>query len=300
MKNTGTNQCETFNFNELDKPLLIIFFKITEEKALNKIQEIKSKEIELENQEDKNFLFLPIINIFIDQYESISSKKYKHIFDILKIVNKDDLNYYVLLKNVNEHFTNIFELEKMKQSKCIFINRSSEISIILDDKVEYLNYEMIDFFLNVRNNEYSNDYFSLERKQDIINILEKNSKDYNKLNKKYKFEIDLKIISSEKKMPAFLRFTYNEREKDSALQLYNNTINELKTKIKKIFCSEYMIKDNIKELFNLIKLINQKINEEIIQFKNAEGKSNEIPFILNCKSNIINDNNEKSNNSNNN
>ena len=295
LKNTGTNQCETFNFNELDKPLLIIFFKFTEEKALNKIQEIKSKEIELENQEDKNFLFLPIINIFVDQYESISLKKYKHIFDILKTVNKDDLNYYVLLKNVNEHFTNLFELKKMKQSKCIFINRSSEISIILDDKVEYLNYEMIDFFLNVRNNEYSNDYFSLERKRDIINILEKN-----KLNKKYKFEIDLKIISSEKKMPAFLRFTYNEREKDSALQLYNNTINELKTKIKKVFCSEYMIKDNIKELFNLIKLLNQKINEEIIQFKNIEGKSNEIPFILNCKSNIINDNNEKSNNSNNN
>ena len=112
LKNTGTNQCETFNFNELDKPLLIIFFKINEEKALNKIQEIKSKEIELENQEDKNFLFLPIINIFIDQYESISSKKYKHIFDILKAVNKDDLNYYVLLKNVNEHFTNLFELKK--------------------------------------------------------------------------------------------------------------------------------------------------------------------------------------------
>ena len=300
LKNTGTNQCETFNFNELDKPLLIVFFKITDEKALNKIQEIKSKEIELENQEDKNFLFLPIINIFIDQYESISSKKYKHIFDILKAVNKDDLNYYVLLKNVNEHFTNLFELEKMKQSKCIFINRSSEISIILDEKIEYLNYEMIDFFLNVRNNEYSNDYFSLERKQDIINILEKNSKDYNKLNKKYKFEIDLKVISSEKKMPAFLRFTCNEREKEQALQLYNEAINELKSKIKKVFCSEYIIKDNIKELFNLIKLLNQKINEEIIQFKNIEGKSNEIPFILNCKSNIINDNNEKSNNSNNN
>ena len=47
-------------------------------------------------------------------------------------------------------------------------------------------------------------------------------------------------------------------------------------------------------------MLNQKINEEIIQFKNIEGKSNEIPFILNCKSNIINDNNEKSNNSNNN
>ena len=101
-------------------------------------------------------------------------------------------------------------------------------------------------------------------------------------------------------MPAFLRFTCNEREKEQALQLYNEAINELKSKIKKVFCSEYIIKDNIKELFNLIKLLNQKINEEIIQFKNIEGKSNEIPFILNCKSNIINDNNEKSNNSNNN
>ena len=89
-------------------------------------------------------------------------------------------------------------------------------------------------------------------------------------------------------MPAFLRFTCNEREKEQALQLYNEAINELKSKNKKVFCSEYIIKDNIKELFNLIKLLNQKINEEIIQFKNIEGKSNEIPFILNCKSNIIN------------
>ena len=28
LKNIGTNQCEIFNFNELDKPLLIIFFNI--------------------------------------------------------------------------------------------------------------------------------------------------------------------------------------------------------------------------------------------------------------------------------
>jgi hypothetical protein len=300
LKNIGTNQCEIFNFNELDKPLLIIFFNINEEKALNKIQQIKTKEKEFEEQKDKNFLLLPIINLFVDQYESIISKKYSYIFDILKTINKNDLNYYALLKDVNEHFTDLFDLEKMKQSKCIFINRNSEISIILDEKIEYLNYEMIDFFLNVRNNDYSNNYFSLENKQDIINILEKNSKDYNKLSKKYKFEVDLQVISSKKKLPAFLRFTYNEKEKDSALKLYNKVIDELKKKINKIFCSEYGAKDNIKEIFNLIKLLKQKMNKELFLFKNIEKNSDKISFILNCKSNIINDNNEKSNNSNNN
>ena len=301
LKNLGTNQSETFNFNEMDKPLLIIFFNIKEEKAINKIQEIKLKEIELEEEEEKNFLLLPIINIFVDQYESVSSsKKYKQIFDILKSFNEDNDDYFVLIKNVNEHFTNLFGLEKMKQSKCIFINRNSEISIILDEKIEYLDYDMVDFFLNVRNNEYSSDYFTLENKQDIMNILEKNYKEYNQLKKKYKFEIDLKVISSEKKLPVYLRFNYNEKEKDLALKLYKQVIDEMKTKIKKIFCSEYMRKDNINEIFNLIALLKLKMKEEIFLFKNIERKSNEIPFILNCKSNIINDNCEISNNTNNN
>ena len=299
LKNIGTNQTETFNFNELDKPLLIIFFNIYNEKSLNKIQEFKLKEIELEEQEEKDFLLLPIINIFVDQYESVSSsKKYKYIFDILKAINGDYSDYYVLIKNVNEHFTHLFELEKMKQSKCIFINRNSEISIILDEKIEFLNYEMIDFFLNKRNNEYSNEYFTSENKQDIINILEKNCKDFNKAAKKYKFEIDLKVISSEKKLPVYLRFIYNEKEKDLAQKLYKQVIDELKTKINKIFCSDHMIKDNISELLNLIKLLKQKMNSEIIVFKNRETNLKIAPFIINRKSNIINYNNENSNNSN--
>ena len=57
LKNLGTNQSETFNFNELDKPLLIIFFNIKEEKAINKIKEIILKEIEFEENEEKNFIF---------------------------------------------------------------------------------------------------------------------------------------------------------------------------------------------------------------------------------------------------
>ena len=299
LKNLGTNQSETFDFNDLDKPLLIIFFDFKEEKALNKILEFKKKEKELEENEEKNFLLLPIINIFVDQYESVSSsKRLRKMFDLLKSLNGEDKDYYVLIKNVNDHFTHLFELEKMKQSKCIFINRNSEISLIFDEKIEYLNYEIIDFFLNTRNSEYSKDYFTAENKQDIINILEKNCNNYNNLKKKYKFDIDLKVISSEKQLPVYLRFTYNEKEKDTALKLYKEVTDEIKTKISAIFCSEYMQKDNINELFNLIKILQGKINGEMSSYKNVERNQDVIPFILNCNSIIINDNNEHSNNSN--
>ena len=299
LKNLGTNQSETFDFNDLDKPLLIIFFDFKEEKALNKILEFKKKEKELEENEEKNFLLLPIINIFVDQYESVSSsKRLRKMFDLLKSLNEEDKDYYVLIKNVNDHFTHLFELEKMKQSKCIFINRNSEISLIFDEKIEYLNYEIIDFFLNTRNSEYSKDYFTAENKQDIINILEKNCNNYNNLKKKYKFDIDLKVISSEKQLPVYLRFTYNEKEKDTALKLYKEVTDEIKTKISAIFCSEYMQKDNINELFNLIKILQGKINGEMSSYKNVERNQDVIPFILNCNSIIINDNNEHSNNSN--
>ena len=299
LKNLGTNQSETFDFNDLDKPLLIIFFDFKEEKALNKILEFKKKEKELEENEEKNFLLLPIINIFVDQYESVSSsKRLRKMFDLLKSLNGEDKDYYVLIKNVNDHFTHLFELEKMNQSKCIFINRNSEISLIFDEKIEYLNYEIIDFFLNTRNSEYSKDYFTAENKQDIINILEKNCNNYNNLKKKYKFDIDLKVISSEKQLPVYLRFTYNEKEKDTALKLYKEVTDEIKTKISAIFCSEYMQKDNINELFNLIKILQGKINGEMSSYKNVERNQDVIPFILNCNSIIINDNNEHSNNSN--
>ena len=301
LKNIGTNRSESFDFNNLDKPLLIIFFDIYNEKSLNKVLEFKTKEKELEEKDDKNFLLLPIINIFVDQYESVnSSKKLRNILELVKSINENDTNYYILIKNVNEHFTQLFELEKMKQSKCICINRNSEISLIFDEKIEFLNYDIIDFFLNTRNSEYSNNYFNEENKQDIINILEKNCKDYNELRKKYKFEIDLKVISSEKQLPIYLRFTYNEKEKESALKLYKSVIDEIKSKINIIFYSEHMIKDNKNEIFNLIKIIQTKIKNEISTFKNSEKNINNIDFVLNCKSNIINDNNEISNNSNNN
>ena len=61
----------------------------------------------------------------------------------------------------------------MTQSKCIIINRNSEISLILEDHIEFLTKEMINFYLNTRNSEYTNDYFNNENKEELKNILQK-------------------------------------------------------------------------------------------------------------------------------
>ena len=303
LKNIKTNMSKVFDFNNLDKPLLIIFFDILSEKALNKIKEFKKKELELIDQQNKNFLLLPIVNIFVDQYENVcNNKKYKTIFDIVKENNiSQDDNYYVLIKNINDHFSQLFQLDKMKQSKCVIINRNSEVSLILDEKIEYLNFDMIDFFLNTRNSEYSKDYFSFENKQQIIDILDKNCKEINdKFCKKYLLEIDLKVISSEKKLPVYLRFTYHEKDKEIAEKLYKQVTDEIKNKVKKIFCIEYMIKDNKNELAEMMKFLKNKIDNEIFTYKKKEQNKDYFSFVLNCNSIIINDNNDKCNNSNNN
>ena len=305
LKNIKTNKCKSFDFNNLDKPLLIIFFNILSENALLKIKEFKTKEIELFNQEDKNFILLPIINIFVDQYENVcNSKKYKYILDIVKEnntnINGEEDDYFFLIKNINDHFTQLFQLGKMKQSKCIIINRNSEISLILDEKIEYLNFDIIDFFLNTRNSEYSKDYFSFENKQQIIDILENDCKDIsNKFTKKFLFEIDLKVISSEKKLPVYLRFTYHEKDKDLGQNLYKQVTDDIKNKVNKIFYSEYMIKSKKEGIIKMWKCLNSKLNKEIFTFKRKE-KQNFVSFILNCKSVIINDSNKNCNNSNNN
>ena len=305
LKNIKTNQSKSFDFNNLDKPLLIIFFNILSENALQKIKEFKTKEIELFNQENKNFILLPIINIFVDQYENVcNSKKYKHILEIVKgnnsNINGEEDDYFVLIKNINDHFTDLFQLEKMKQSKCIIINRNSEVSLILEENIEYLNFDIIDFFLNTRNSEYSKDYFTFENKQQIIDILENDCKDIaNKFSKKFLFEIDLKVISSEKKLPVYLRFTYHEKDKELGQNLYKQVTTDIKSKVNKIFFSEYMVKSKKEELIEMYKYLNNKLDKEIFTYKRKEA-SKSVSFILNCKSIIINDNNKNCNNSNNN
>ena len=306
LKNLRTNQSKIFDFNNLDKPIVIIFFNILSEKALNKITEFKMKEIELLNQEDKNFILLPIINIFVEQFENVcNSKKYKRILEIIKENNEnikeDERDYFVLIKKVNDHFTQLFQLEKMKQSKCIIINRNSEISLILDEKIEFLNFEIIDFFLNTRNSEFSKDFFSFENKQHIIDILDKNCKEVcDKFYKKFKFEIDLKVISFEKKLPVFLRFTYHEKDKEIGEQLYKRVTENIKNKVNKMFYSQYIIKNNRNEIIEMVKYLKNKLDKDIFTFKKKEENNSYFSFILNSKISIINDINNNCNNTNNN
>ena len=304
LKNIKTNQSKNFDFNNLNKPLLIIFFDILSEKALDKIKEFKIKEIELSDNENKNFILLPILNIFVDQYENVcNNKKYKQILEIIKNnntnINEEENDYFVLIKNINDYFTQLFELEKMKQSKCIIINRNSEISLILDEKIEYMNFDMVDFFLNTRNSEYSKDYFSFDNKQDIIDILERNCKDIcSKINKKFLFEADLRLISLEQKLPVFLRFTYHEEDKEIAEGLYSKVVEDIRSKVKKMFDSKYMVKNKKLGITEMVKFIQSKLNKEIYTYRSKEINNKYFSFILNSKSSIINDNNINCNNTN--
>ena len=43
------------------------------------------------------------------------------------------------------------------------------------------------------------------------------------------------MISSEQKLPVFLRFTYHEEDKEIAEGLYNKVVEDIQNKVKKCF-----------------------------------------------------------------
>ena len=98
----------------------------------------------------------------------------------------------------------------------------------------------------------------------------------------------------------YLRFTYHEKDQQIAQNLYKQVTDEIKNKVKKAFCTEYMIKDNKNELIDMVKFFKHKMDNEIFAYKRKEPNKKSFSFILNSKSIIINDSNNKCNNSNNN
>ena len=71
LKNVIKNEFKLFEFNKLDKPILFIFFDILSLEAINKIKEFKEYESELINDNNKNFLLIPIMNVFVQEKEDL-------------------------------------------------------------------------------------------------------------------------------------------------------------------------------------------------------------------------------------
>ena len=256
LKNVITNEYKLFNFNSLDRPLLFIFFDILSFEAVNKIKEFRQYEKEVNNDENKNFLLIPIMNVFVQEDESLDEqKKYLESINIKK-------ECYILTQPTNSSFIKLFELDCVTQSKCIIINRNSEISLILEDHIEYLTQEMIDFYLNTRNSEYKNDYFKNENKDELKNVLQKN--EYKNIlenfTQKFNLEIEFKEIET-KKYPVNIRFMYHQKDTKNAQNILNKLKSFIKSKIKKYFIGEYVIQDKKESLLKAMDYLKEKINE---------------------------------------
>ena len=108
---------DIFDFNKLDKPILIIFFDILSNKAIEKIKEVKKYNKEVKGKE-KDFLFFPILNIFFNEKDNLNSQK-----NFLEISNLDDC--YILTNPKNNSFIKLFELDCLTESKVVIINHNS-------------------------------------------------------------------------------------------------------------------------------------------------------------------------------
>ena len=121
LKNVIKNEYKLFEFNQLDKPILFIFFDILSLEAINKIKEFKEYEKELLNDNNQNFLLIPIMNVFVQEKDNLSEqKKYLESINITE-------DCYILTQPINSSFIKLFELVCVTQSKCIIINRNSVV-----------------------------------------------------------------------------------------------------------------------------------------------------------------------------
>ena len=281
LKNVITNKYKLFKFNKLDKPILFIFFDILSFEAVNKIKEFQDFEKEVLKDENKNFILIPIMNVFVKEKENLEEqKKYLESINITE-------DCYILTQPVNSSFIKLFELDCVTQSKCIIINRNSEISLILEDHIEFLTKEMIDFYLNTRNSEYSNDYFQNENKNDLKNILQKNEfkSIFENFTQNFNLEIEFKEIES-KKYPVNVRFMYHQKDTKNAVNILSKLLYYIKNKIKKYFIGEYVIQDKKQSLLKAMDYLKEKLNE----LDNKTNLSNSYFILFNQSSSIYNNN----------
>ena len=292
LKNVINNEYKLFEFNKLDKPLLFVFFDILSYEAINKIKEFKEYEKELMNDSNQNFLLIPIMNVFVQEKENLSEqKKYLESINITE-------DCYILTQPLNSSFIKLFELDCITQSKCIIINRNSEISLILDDHIEFLTKEMINFYLNTRNSQYTNDYFTDENKEELKSVLQKEEfkNILENFSQNFNLEIEFKEIEN-KKYPVNIRFMYHQKDSKNAEKILNKLEYNIKNKIKKYFIGQNIIKDKKESLLGAMDYLKQKLNDELNKDKNNNKfKISNSSFILSTQSSCIYNNNDFINN----
>ena len=126
-------------------------------------------------------------------------------FELILMVkeNKKELHDYLISNNINDFYilTNkekdimeAFGLNDIESSKCIFYNKSSEISLILEDNIEYLKKEMIVYYLK-RNSEQIYNKYNNKDKESFKRALEQDEfkSILSQLTREFNLEIELQI-----------------------------------------------------------------------------------------------------------
>ena len=267
--NSNSNEEKTIDFNKCYS-LIFILFNQKQNAIIKKIIEIKEYEEEIK----KKFI-----------------EKKQETFELILMVkeNKKELHDYLISNNINDFYilTNkekdimeAFGLNDVESSKCIFYNKSSEISLILEDNIEYLTKEMIEYYLK-RNSEQKYNEYNNKNKENFKRALDQD--EFKKILKLFDREFNLEIEFTDigkKKYPVNIRFKYHEIDKELA---FKKTIKELKNimkinNIKQYFISELVEEGNINEKYEILIRQSQEKDkkcEELTNKLNKEKKNKE-------------------------
>ena len=247
LTNIITNEEEEFVFNNIKVPLLFILLNHDFSSSIKKIKEITKFE------KDKTFKLFLIIK----------KKEVHNVIDSLKMNNLNDCFIY---PESNSGLIKIFGINNEYDSKCIFINKNGEMSLILENDIEFLTNEFIDFYLGRKSEQKFDNFDVLKKyklKQDILEKEEFNIY-LNHLKQRFNLEFEFRQIENYK-YPVNIRFKYYDEDKNAAQEVIKHLKQKLDSypDIKRYFIMEKVLKNE-----------KQKIND-------YDNKSNELCKITN-------------------
>ena len=273
LKSIKRNEYDTFEFNKVPYPVLIIFFDTLCYDAIKKIKEIKHYLNNLSDQQLK-FLFLPIVNIVTKENDDLSSQQ-----SFLQMTEIDDC--YILTHPINDTYIRVFQLDEIVSSKVIIINVSSEISFISNDKAEFLTIDIINYYLFTRISTDTKNLFTIQSKSELTSLLQDNAV-YRRNIPKLKRDYLIQVLFQEtlnRKYPVHINIKYDIKDKETM----NVIINKLKehvneTKITKYFFAVYEIQTLTLETVRAFEYIHS-----VFKDNNINGIIPSRNYLLNSK-----------------
>ena len=197
----------------------------------------------------------------------------KELHDYLK---SNNINNFYILTNKEEEEKKIMEafgLNDVESYKCIFYSKSSDISLILEDNIEYLTEEMIEYYLK-RNSEQEDNTYNNKNKENFKRALEQN--EFKNILKQFTREINLEIEFRDigkKKYPVNLRVKYHEIDKEIAFKTKKELEKILNAhKITYYFISELVKEGNIYEKNEILMKQSQEKDKRIEELKEDFSK----------------------------